>query len=116
MSRFLVIFNISKFFNKYEYLFHTLHIYNIRQGYWANQLYPALLTVINMYGSAFKGHRIPENEHKKPIIDRVYAPMVIGCTKYKQNPLNIVGCRVVTRAGWTDRRRKARQYPMAQIG
>ena len=41
-----------------------------------------------------------ENEHKNPTINRVHAATkVIGCTEYKQNPLNIVGCRVVTRVG-----------------
>ena len=54
-----------------------------------------------------KCHRILENEHSKPIISRVYAPTEInGSVKYEQNPLHIVVCRVVKRAGqmdgWTD--------------
>ena len=44
-----------------------------------------------------------ENEHKNPTINRFHsATKVIGCTDYEQNPLNIVGCSVVTKAGWTD--------------
>ena len=31
---------------------------------------------------------------------------VIGCTEYEQNPLNIVGFRMVTKDGQADRRRK----------
>ena len=41
-----------------------------------------------------------ENEHRNPIIKRIHDPTnVNGCTKYEHNPLNSVGCRVVTRAG-----------------
>ena len=49
-----------------------------------------------------KSHRIHENEHRDPMINRVHDPtMVNGCTKYEHDPLDIVGCRAVTRAGWT---------------
>ena len=56
-----------------------------------------------------------------PIIHKVHAPTKANdCVKYKQNPLNIVGCRVVTRAGQMDRQkdgqRRAGQYLMAQMG
>ena len=46
--------------------------------------------------------------------------MLNGCSKYEQDPLNIVVCRGLTRAGRTDgradRRRRSPQYPMAQMG
>ena len=35
------------------------------------------------------------------MIDRIHAPnKVNGCTKYEQDILKIVGCRVVMRVGW----------------
>ena len=68
-----------------------------------------------------KCHWILENEHRNPIINRVHDPTkVTGFTEYEQNPLNIVGCGVITRAGqmdeWMDRRRRAQQYPTAWMG
>ena len=40
------------------------------------------------------------------IINRVHAPTKVnGCTKYEQDPLNIVGCRVVSNKGETDGQR-----------
>ena len=50
-----------------------------------------------------KCHWLLDNEHRNPIINRVDAPIKVNdCTKYEQDPLNIVGCRVVTMAGQTD--------------
>ena len=50
-----------------------------------------------------KCHWTLENEHRKPIINTFHAPTKVnGCTKYEQDLLNIVGCRVVMRAGRTD--------------
>ena len=49
-----------------------------------------------------KCHRIPENEHTNPIINKVHAPTKVnGCAKYEQDPLNIVGCRVITKTSHT---------------
>ena len=52
------------------------------------------------------------------MIHKVHAPTKANdCVKYKQNPLNIVGCRVATRAGQMDRQKdeqlRAGQYPTA---
>ena len=53
-----------------------------------------------------------KNEHRNPITKWFYAPTKVrGCTKYEQDPVNTVGCRVVMMAGqadgqtdrWTDR-------------
>ena len=42
-------------------------------------------------------------EHRTPIINRVHAhTKANGWARYEQDPWNIVGCRVVTRAGRTD--------------
>ena len=47
-----------------------------------------------------------KNEHRNPIINGVYATIQVnGCTKHDR--LNIIGCRLVTRAGWVDRWNRA---------
>ena len=52
----------------------------------------------------FQCHSIKKNEQRDTIISRVHAPTTFnGCKVYEQNPSNIVGCRVVMRAGWTHR-------------
>ena len=52
-----------------------------------------------------KCHWILDNQHKNPIISTVHAHTKInGYTKYEQDPLNIVGCRMVMRVGRIDRR------------
>ena len=62
-----------------------------------------------------------EMNTRDPIIHRVHAPTKANdCVKlYEQNPLNTVGCRVVTRAGQMDKQkdryRRAGQYPTAQM-
>ena len=62
-----------------------------------------------------------EMNTRDPIIDRVHAPTEANdCVKlYERNPLNTVGCRVVTRAGQMDRQKdgycRAGQYPTAQM-
>ena len=49
-------------------------------------------------------HWILENEHRHPIIHRVHThTKVNGWAKYEHDLWNIVGCRVVMRAGWTER-------------
>ena len=53
--------------------------------------------------------------NRNPTIDRVHAPTKVnGCTKYVQDPLNVVGCRTVTMAGrpdrWTDRQTDDTQH------
>ena len=62
-----------------------------------------------------------ENEHRNPIINRVYASTTVNdCTKYEHDPLNIVGCKVVMKAGQADgqmdRQRRAWQYPKSWMG
>ena len=53
-----------------------------------------------------KYHRILENEHIDPMINRVHAPTKVNnCVKYEQNLLYIVGCRVVTRVRRMDRQK-----------
>ena len=50
-----------------------------------------------------KFRRNLENQHRGPIINRAHAPTKVkSCAKYQQDPLNIVGCRAVTRLGRTD--------------
>ena len=55
---------------------------------------------VSLHSQNFKVTQNLKNKHRDHIINRVHAPTKVnGFTKYEQNPLNIVGCRVVTRAG-----------------
>ena len=45
-----------------------------------------------------KNHKILENEHRDPIINKVrVSSKVHDCAKYKHDPLNIVVCRALAR-------------------
>ena len=78
-----------------------------------------LCRLTNKDSQNFKVPQNPKNKHRNPIINKVHAPTKVNsCTKYEQNPLNNVGCRVVTRVGQPDKRmdrwRRAWQYPTSQ--
>ena len=50
-----------------------------------------------------KCHWTLGHQHRNPIINRVHAPTKVNsCTKYEHKSLNVLGSRVVTRAGQRD--------------
>ena len=46
-----------------------------------------------------KSHRIPENVHREPCMVKTvhFSTEAKSCAKYEQDPLNIMGCRMVTK-------------------
>ena len=65
-----------------------------------------------------KCHRILENAHRDPIINRVHAPIKVhDRAKYELNLWNNVGCRVVMRPDRrTNRWYRARWFTSTQMG